>query len=467
VRFSWKYSVIQTFLFKSLLLLGITLLGTFADAAPFPRETAVVHAVRKIGPAVVNISSEYEVARRTNPFSSFGIDPFFDSFFKDFFEPYQERYTKNNLGSGVVIDGKRGYILTNEHVIARGAKIKVTLKDERVFEAQLVGADPDSDLAVLKIVSKMPLPAVEMGNSDDLMIGETIIAIGNPFGFSHTVTTGVISALNRSLRIDDRVYRDFIQTDASINPGNSGGPLLNINGDLIGINTAIYAKAQGIGFAIPINRARRIIDDLIAYGEVQLPWIGVTVQDLDEQLKHYFKIPFNQGVLISEVDQDSPAHKKGLKPGDVVLTIGGKRVSTTDGFYTHLRGFTADDAIPITIWRNGKKKSFNIRATLFPEELAEELAYKMLGVSVAELSFSKRLRFKISAKHGVLITELRTDSYLQRIGVRPGDVIRQINELAVKDVKDFKKAAIKFRQKKSVVVLVQRGDQQYYITVRI
>jgi S1-C subfamily serine protease len=220
-------------------------LGQSAD-----RESPVVKAVRKVSPAVVNISSSYEIRKRANPFSGFGLDPFFENFFKDFFDPrFEQRRQRTSLGSGVIIDGKRGFILTNAHVIERAASIKVVLQDEREFEAQIVGADPDSDLSVLKIDSNDALPAIEMGSSDDLMIGESVIAIGNPFGFSHTVTTGVISAINRSIRTDDKVFHDFIQIDASINPGNSGGPLLNIDGDLIGINTAIYAKAQGIGFA--------------------------------------------------------------------------------------------------------------------------------------------------------------------------------------------------------------------------
>lgn len=468
MRFLQICHFVQSPALKSLLVFAVIIWGAVAYADPFPRENAVVLAIRKVGIAVVNISSEYEVAERDDPFSSFGMNPLFDSFFKDFFEPrHDQRYTRNSLGSGVLIDGKRGYILTNEHVIVRGSKIKVTLKDEREFEAHLIGSDPDSDLAVLKIDSGTALPAVEMGNSDDLMIGETIIAIGNPFGFSHTVTTGVISALNRSIRIDERVYRDFIQTDASINPGNSGGPLLNINGDLIGINTAIYAKAQGIGFAIPINRARRIIDDLITHGEVQLPWIGVTVQDLDKELQRYFNLPFARGVLISEVEKKSPADKNGIKTGDVVLTVGGKPVSSTDAFYAQLRSYTTDDLIPITVWRSRKKKIHKIQARAFPEELAARLAYKVLGVRVGDVSFTNRLRFKLSASNGVLITEVAPDSYLYRIGVRRGDVIRQINELSVKNVEDFEKAVIKFRQKNSVVLLVERKDRQYYVTVRM
>ncbi|MCJ7618200.1 MAG: trypsin-like peptidase domain-containing protein, partial [Desulfobacterales bacterium] len=198
----------------------------------YKRENAVVRAARKVSPAVVNISSEFEVKKRSSPFSGFGMDPFFDSFFKDFFDPGLERQQKRtSLGSGVIIDGKRGFILTNSHVITKTGTITVTLKDEREFIAKIVGADPDSDLAVLQITSKTPLPAIEMGSSEDIMIGETVIAIGNPFGFSNTVTTGVISAINRSIRAEDRVFHDFIQIDASINPGNSGGPLLNINGE--------------------------------------------------------------------------------------------------------------------------------------------------------------------------------------------------------------------------------------------
>ncbi|MBA3019410.1 MAG: trypsin-like peptidase domain-containing protein [Proteobacteria bacterium] len=249
---------------KSIILYIIIVIPVFF--APFKsygyeykRENAVVMAVRKVSPAVVNISSEFEVRKRSNPFSGLGVDPFFDSFFKDFFDPGLERQQKRtSLGSGVIIDGKRGFILTNSHVITKTGTITVTLKDEREFTANIVGADPDSDLAVLQITSKTPLPAIEMGSSEDIMIGETVIAIGNPFGFSNTVTTGVISAINRGISAEDRVFHDFIQIDASINPGNSGGPLLNINGELIGINTAIYAKAQGIGFAIPINKAKKL-----------------------------------------------------------------------------------------------------------------------------------------------------------------------------------------------------------------
>ena len=445
----------------------ITFLPGKTCFADFPRENAVVKAVKNVSPAVVNISSEYEVIKRSNPFFDFGLDPFFESFFKDFFEPdYQRRYKRNSLGSGVIIDGNRGYILTNEHVIARSAKITVALRDEREFEAELVGAAPDFDLAILRIHSKRPLPAIPMGNSDDLMIGETVIAIGNPFGFSNTVTTGVISALNRSIQAENRTYREFIQTDASINPGNSGGPLLNINGKLIGINTAIYSKAQGIGFAIPINKAKRVVDDLIKYGEVHIPWLGLSVQDLDPRLSQYLDIRESKGVLISDVIEQSPAQKAGLRPGDVITALGKRRVSSKETYHAIIKDFAAGDVIPVAVWRDNRTHTVEVRSRTFPEDLADDLAYKSLGVRVQEISVAARLRFRIAAKHGVMVAELRPGCYLGRIGARPGDVIRKINELVVKTLDDFKRAVIKYRQKGSAVLLIQRGNQQYYVTIK-
>jgi len=340
------------------------------------------------------------------------------------------------------------------------------LRDEREFDAELVGAAPDFDLAVLKIEVHETLPAIEMGDSDDLMIGETVIAIGNPFGFSHTVTTGVISALNRSVQAADRTYRDFIQTDASINPGNSGGPLLNINGNLIGINTAIYSEAQGIGFAIPINRAKRVMDDLIKYGEIHIPWLGLFVQDLDPKLVHYFNIPQGEGVLVSEVTEHGPAQMAGLRAGDVVTALGGRRVTSKETYHAIIRDFSDGDVIPLTIWKEGRAHVTQVLSRTFPEALAEDFAYRLLGVRVQEISTALRSRFKIAARDGVVVTELREGSYLQRIGARPGDILRQINDMVIRTVDDFKEAVIKYRQKESAVLLIQRGSQQYYVTVK-
>jgi serine protease Do len=432
------------------------------------RETPVVRAVRKVSPAVVNISSSYEVRKRANPFSGFGMNPFFEDFFKDFFDPrFEGRQENTSLGSGVIIDGKRGFILTNAHVIERAEKIKVVLNDEREFEAKIVGADPDSDLAVLQIDARQPLPSVEMGSSDDLMIGETVIAIGNPFGFSHTVTTGVISAIDRSIRTEDRVYLDFIQIDASINPGNSGGPLLNIDGDLIGINTAIYAKAQGIGFAIPINKAKKIIADLIQYGEVVQTWIGIIVQDLDKNLVSYLNVPDKRGVMVKAVEPQSPASKAGIKAGDILLSIDKKKIASVQDYWSVKKTYAAGDSFDARIWRNGEIKNVALKTRVFPMELAEDLAFRLIGIRVEDLTTKNRKRYQTSAPEGVVITELDNRSYLAGIGARPGDVIRQMDDTAIDNKDDFKKATIKYRQKSSVVVLLQRGDQGYYITIKL
>ncbi len=431
------------------------------------RRNAVVSAVQKIGPAVVNISSEYQVQAQRNPFSGFGMDPFFDSFFRDFFDPGLERRQKRtSLGSGVIIDGKRGFILTNAHVVTQSESISVALKDEREFQAQIVGVDPDSDLAVLKIGNQEDLPAIEMGNSEDLMIGETVIAIGNPFGFSHTVTTGVISALNRSVRTDDTVYHNFIQTDASINPGNSGGPLLNIQGALIGINTAIYAKAQGIGFAIPINKAKRIVSDLIQYGEVVPSWTGLFLQDLDKELALYLKIPEGKGVIVKEVEPGSPAITAGIRKGDIILALENIPIRSVDDYQQALKGFSVGSRITFKLLQNAKQKTRSLTTSVFPEDRAFELADKLLGILIEDLSPQNRRRHQISAKEGVVISRVAPRSYLAGIGVDVGDVIRQIDDQTISSVNDFKKAIIKSRQKKTLVILVQRGGQGYYITVK-
>ncbi len=432
------------------------------------RETPVVKAVRKVGPAVVNIRSEAAADRSVSPFAPFTGNPFFDNFFRDFFENRPQRpMDRTSLGSGVIVDGKRGYILTNAHVIEKAGKIRVGLMDERELEAKVVGIDSNSDLAVLQIVSPLPLPAIEMGSSDDLMIGETVIAIGNPFGFSHTVTTGVISALGRSIRTEETVYHDFIQTDASINPGNSGGPLLNIRGELIGINTAIYAKAQGIGFAIPIQKAKRIMNDLIRYGEVVQPWIGIRVQGVDTQTAAYLKQSGtvdpskSGGILVRDVESESPAAAAGVQPGDLVLEIGGKAMKSVEDYRAALQGYGAGDTIPMQLGRKGKILTVSIRSTTYPESRGQELVWRLLGIRVSNAVARNGKAF------GVKIDAVADGSYLARIGATRGDIIRQIDDLTVTDTEGFYRSVIKIRNKPSVALLLQRGDRLYHIAVRL
>jgi serine protease Do len=440
--------------------------GSVADQTS-SRESPVVRAVRKISPAVVNISTSKLVERGVNPFFFEENDDFFNRFFRDFFEPRKKHYVKNSLGSGVIIDRTHKYILTNHHVIVRASKIAMTLADQQEFEARVVGTDPESDLAVLKIESAPELPAITMGKSDDLMIGETVIAIGNPFGLSHTVTTGVISALNRSVRTKSGVYHNFIQIDASINPGNSGGPLLNINGELIGINTAIYSGAEGIGFAIPIDRAKAIVSDLIHYGRVHTAWLGITVQDLNENLIDYFHLPVQYGALITETMPGSPARKKGLKRGDVITEIEKNTIKTTRDYYDYLSQYTADEMLRVGFFRDGKMHHTALKAAPFPPELALNLAFDRLGFKVEELNRSLAAQYRIKEKEGLVIVDIRNGSQADSIGLEPGDIVRGINDLSFKTKKDFEDAVIRYRLKEKVTVLIQRGWRVYSIPFKM
>ena len=443
------------------------MLAALPAAADNLRESAVVKAVRRVSPAVVNISSAQEARARANPFSGFG-SPFFEEFFKDFFDPrFERRQQQTSLGSGVIIDGQRGLILTNAHVIQQSGTIRVSLMDEREFEARIVGADPDSDLAVLKIDAKGSLPAVAMGSSEDLLIGETVIAIGNPFGFSHTVTTGVISAVNRSIRTEERVFNDFIQIDASINPGNSGGPLLNIDGELIGINTAIYAKAQGIGFAIPIGKARRIVADLIVYGEVKLAWTGIIVQELTERTARYLDAPARRGAMVRAVEPDSPAERAGVQEGDVLVSVGSRRIASVEDYFAATRSAAAGETLEIELWRGGRSRKVSLKTAIYPIERADQLAWTLLGVRVEELTAKNRRDHRIAAREGVVVAEVRPGSHLARIGAKPGDVIRQVDDVGTATLEEFRKAVVKSRQKSSLVLLIQRADQGYYVTVTL
>lgn len=444
----------------------VLLLVSGADGAAVlnPRESPVVLAVKSVSPAVVNISSQYEIRKNINPFFGYGRDSLFDQFFRDFFSPEMERRERRtSLGSGVIIDGDRGLVLTNSHVVDRAVTITVTLNDNRDFEAAVVGMDPDSDLAVLKIQTHQKLPAIQMGNSDDIMIGESVIAIGNPFGFSHTVTTGVVSAVNRGIKTPKRVFNAFIQTDASINPGNSGGPLLNINGELIGINTAIYAEAQGIGFAIPINRAKRIISDLINYGEVLQVWIGLTVQPIDGDLAAYLQIPTVAGVLVQSIEPQSPAEKAGVLEGDIILSLNGAPLSGIHAYQLKKSDISVGQTIVLEIIRSGKRTQLPLTTEFFPPDRALTMAEQRLGIVVSALDDQNRAKFGLQARMGVVITQVHQGSHLHQIGVNVGDIIRQIDEERVDTLTDFKTALIKYRNKPSLVLLIQRNGHLYYI----
>jgi len=441
------------------LVLFVTPMGlneAYAAAKESLRRSAIVVAVEKVSPAVVNISTT--VTEKVNPFFPFGGD----DFFKDFFpEMFSREYQHSSLGSGVIIDGEKGYIVTNHHVVARASEIKVITSNQKEYKGRSLGSDPRSDLAVIKIDAGSKLPEAKLGNSEDLMIGETVIAIGNPFGLTHTVTTGVVSAIDRSVRAEDRIYKHFIQTDASINPGNSGGPLLNIDGDVIGINTAIYQKAQGIGFAIPINKTKRIVKELLRAGEVQAPWLGLDLQELTPELRRHFALPAEGGgVLVSDVYQNSPADRAGVKRGDVVLAVEGTSVTTLSDYQDALAEFTTGDRITLKLFRRGKEISLPLQPAFFPPELALETVYRRLGIKVGE-----GRRGNAQQRSGVSVEEVKQDSEAARIGLKPGDLIAQVNEVAVTNLEDFKKVISQYHHLISLNLVVRRGPYAYSVTL--
>lgn len=430
-----------------------------AEAHNSLRRSSVVEAVERASPAVVNIRTM--VQEKVSPVFPFSGEDFFRDFFPDFF---RREYSHTNLGSGVIIDGREGYVLTNHHVVEKATEVRVITAAKKEYKAKIIGTDPRSDLAVLKIVPEEPLAELEMGDSDDLMIGETLIAIGNPFGLSHTVTTGVVSALDRSVRTGDQVFRHLIQTDASINPGNSGGPLLNVLGELIGINTAIYQKAQGIGFAIPINKAKRIVKELLRSGEVRFPWLGMDVQDLTSQLKAYFGLPeMDSGVLVSDVHAKGPAAKAGIKRGDILLDLEGIPVGSSSSYRDALAEYTPSDRITATILRNKKRQQVLVEAMAFPVDLALELVSRRLGIEVDEIE-SKTSR-ELGVEGGVIIRRVRRGSEAARIGLQQNDIILGINDVPVTGIEQFKEAISKYHHLSSLTLLVRRGPYAYSITL--
>jgi serine protease Do len=374
-------------------LLTSSLIATLAVLGPAPagadresRRTPIVRAVERVAPATVNITS-LQVVREASPFASSG-NPLFDEFWDRFFDPRPRN--SQSLGTGVIIDAA-GHVLTNEHVLAGATQTRVTLADGREFDGEIVGLDPDNDLGVLRLMTEDPLPIAPLGDSESLMIGETVIAIGNPFGLNHTVTTGVLSATHRSIRGrrsargNARDFHGFLQTDASINPGNSGGPLVNVDGEVIGVNTAILGNAEGIGFAIPITRARRIVEELIEHGEVAPSWLGVLLQDLTPALRGSMGIQAPSGAVVTHVFEGSPAAEAGLRRGDVVLALEGTRVRSRRAYFEILGGLTDGGRARIEVERGGKELTFALVARAFPEDRADSIAKILLGLEVSGL----------------------------------------------------------------------------------
>ncbi|MCD4653806.1 trypsin-like peptidase domain-containing protein [bacterium] len=442
---------------------------SYAETDPLLlRETPIVRAVHKVEPAVVNISTEKVVS--ISAFNPFGDDWIFDYFRHN--NRSQRNVTHQSLGSGAIIRSD-GVILTNEHVILPASRINVTLADGREFEAELIGASRRFDLALLKIDAGEPLPYLSPASSADLMIGETVIAIGNPYGLSSTVTTGVLSAVDRTITFKDQdtnqlhTFFDFIQTDASINPGNSGGPLLNILGDLIGINTAIYSQAEGIGFAIPIDKAKRIIDDLLELGEVPRIWMGLQVQDLNDLLARHLNIDQSKGVLVSEVRGKSPALRAGVERGDLIIKVNNHEVHNTLEYRTLMREFTPGDKVNLLIIRDKEKIIRTMEAIAVPLDRVEELTWDLLGCQIRNMTQKDIRQYGRYATDGVIVKSVRPASPAEEVGIKRGDLLAKINRTHIKRDEDLYKQIPYLVQQDSVIMVVVRGSNAYRVTLTI
>jgi serine protease Do len=403
------------------------------------RRTPIVVVAHNVLPSVVNIQTEATIQRRSVDFDPFGM-----------FGP--RSYTSQSLGSGFVWSSD-GVIVTNNHVVEGASRITVNLNDGTQMPAKLLGVDPDSDVAVLRVDAKN-LTAAPIGISSDLMIGESVVAVGNPFGLSGTVTTGVVSALGRSVPSQEqgRTFTDFIQTDASINPGNSGGPLLNIDGKVIGINVAIYQNAQGIGFAIPVDRAKKVIQDLLRYGEVHSAWIGAVTATLTPEEAKRLGQSAQRGALIARVLPGSPAEQAGLKTGDVITAVAERPVDSRESFTTYTATLASGQPVNFTIARDGSSRKVQVRPQDPPANLGLRILEQIAGLRVAD------------QRRAVVVDEVVSGSRAAEIGIQPGDYIVAVNGTEIGATKDLNSELMRGADRSSIVLSVARGRYIYNVT---
>lgn len=441
-------------------------LGTVTAAELSPNTFIKISKAKR--PAVVNISTTQvlkQVIRQPRRRMPGGEQDPWREFFERFFEGIPEQRTRHSLGSGIIYD-KEGYIITNNHVVERASEIKVKLHDGSEYDAKVIGTDPKTDLALIKIEADKPLPTLTLGDSDALQVGEWVVAIGNPFGLEHTVTVGVVSAKGRV--IGTGPYDDFIQTDASINPGNSGGPLLNTSGEVVGVNTAIVAAGQGIGFATPSNIARRVIEDLRTKGSVVRGWLGVVIQRMSPDLAKSFGLEENTGALVAEIVEDSPAQKAGIKRGDVIIKFNGAEIKTMDVLPRRVAATKPGKKATVTILRDGKKKSLKVTiGTLEEKKIAKaRFTEEELGITVQEITRELAEHFDLETREGVIVSDVDRSGPAWEGGIRRGDIVLEVNRQTIKTMKDYRQALKKYAGKGTVLLLVRRGGNTLYVAIK-
>ena len=427
----------------------------------------------KVGPSVVNIKSEGIVNTSSEQFhrmpSPRGRSPF-DDFFNQFREKYSNPPARRSLGSGFIVS-EDGYILTNNHVVQGSEKVTVTLQNgKKSYQARVVGQDPETDLALIKIDVDYELPALPMGDSGQARVGEWVMAIGNPFGLDHTVTVGIVSAKGRNIGAGP--YDNFIQTDASINPGNSGGPLLNLKGEVIGINTAIVASGQGIGFAVPSNMANEVLDELKEHHKVRRGLLGVSIQNIDEDMANALGLDSSQGALVAAVTPEGPAEKAGIKVGDVITELNGKNVSDSHMLTRTIGKMDPEEKVEIKVFRKGDVKTFKVRLA---ERKTKQIAMNrpameenetVLGMTLRPVDESEAESLGLEHTEGMVIVNLDGESEAYKRGIRKGDVLLQINQQDVKSTDEVKKVIENVKENNEfVMLLIQRRGESRFVTI--
>ncbi len=431
------------------------------------RPSSFTDLAKSLKPSVINIRSTKLVKHPL--WSPFGPrSPFRDFFGEEFFERFfgenpPREFPQNSLGSGFIIDAQ-GYILTNNHVVEKADEIKVILSNEEEFNAEVVGRDPKTDIALIKIETTRPLQPVTLGDSKSLEVGEWVIAIGNPFGLEHTVTAGIVSAKGRV--IGSGPYDNFIQTDASINPGNSGGPLINMRGEVVGINTAIVSGGQGIGFAIPINMAKEILPQLKEKGEVTRGWLGVSIQKVTPELAKQFGLEKTEGALVAKVFEDSPAEKAGIKREDIIIEFDHNKIHKMSELPRIVANTPVGKPVEVIVIRQGKEKKLDVVVGKLKEEKvakAEGFATeKELGLTVQDLTPEIAKHLGISEMGGVLVSEVKVGSPAHKAGIQRGDIIKEIDRQPIEDLNGYERQMGKLKPKEDILMLIQRKENAFF-----
>ena len=440
--------------------------------SPPPNEltTAIADVAQKAIPTVVHIevTQRVEVPLPSSPFES---DPFFRYFFGGSQGSRRDRREMHGIGTGMIIDSE-GHILTNHHVVSGATKISITMDSGEEFEAKIVGTDPKTDLAVIKIAPPQNIHFLTFGNSDKLRVGEWVVAIGNPRGLEHTVTAGIISAKHRAGISDPSSYQDYIQTDAALNPGNSGGPLLNLNGEVVGVNAAIISESggfEGISFAIPSNMAMGIVEALIKTGKVVRGWLGLSIQEMNPSLARTMNLPVSKGALVTEVFKGGPAEKAGIRQGDFIDNLDGIPLESANDFRNRLAASRVGKSVEIGVWRKGENVLIQAVVEAYkplPRTIATDLNNK-LGIAIKEISIMEARRKQLDSREGVIVTKVDNQGAGGRAGIEPGDIIYQINNHTVRSLRDYNRIIEKIPRGEEILLLIRdtRSGEVGYLTL--